>query len=90
MTFHRISYEVMPDHVHMLVRTTRNDLPRVMNMVKGVSARRLFEAYPQLRLDMHSNHLWTSGYYARPIGDGEMPAVLRYIAQQKRRGGLVG
>lgn len=83
------SYETMPDHVHMLVRTTRADLARVMNMVKGISSRRILQAYPELRLDMHSNHLWASGYYAHAIAEGDMAAVVHYIGQQKRRAGLV-
>lgn len=83
------SYEIMPDHVHLLVRTSRENLSKVMNMVKGISARRIFQAFPDLRLDMGSNHLWTSGYHALEVSEGKIQRVLGYIAQQKRRGGLI-
>ncbi len=36
------SYETMPGHVHMLVLTAQHRLPVVMNMVKGISSRRMF------------------------------------------------
>lgn len=83
------SYETMPDHVHLLVRTSRENLPKVMNMVKGISSRRIFQRFPELRLDMMSNHLWTSGYHARQVAEDGIQRVLAYVAQQKQRGGLV-
>jgi len=82
------AYETMPDRVHILVRTPQHRLPVVMNMVKGISSRRIFQAFPELKLDMGSNHLWISGYHAREVGRGDMLKVVGYLAQQKRRSGL--
>jgi len=77
-----IAYAVMPDHVHLLLTLHRGDVPRAMNMFKGIISRRILLRFPDLRLDMRSNHLWTAGYYARTVDSSSLSATIRYILAQ--------
>ena len=82
--YHLMESAVMPDHVHLLLRLATGEVPRAMNMFKGILARRIFQAFPELRVDMQSNHLWATGYYARTVDEAGLQAVTRYIANQGR------
>jgi REP element-mobilizing transposase RayT len=56
-----------------------------MNDLKGVSARRLFEAFPELKLDAHTNHFWQQGYGSKLVAPGALNATKRYIQTQWER-----
>lgn len=81
--FELVAQAVMPDHVHLLLRLHLSDVPRAMNMFKGILSRRIFQDFPDLRIDMRSNHLWAAGYYARTVDTSTLPATLRYIRNQE-------
>jgi putative transposase len=52
-----LGFEAIVDHVHSLLDLPdKAELPRVMMNLKGVSARRLFERFPELKLDAHTNN----------------------------------
>ncbi len=57
---------IMPDHVHAVVDSgsSGHGVSRVLNNLKGVTARRLFQASPELREDLRSDHLWADEYQA--------------------------
>lgn len=76
-------FQIMPDHVHLLLRAQPIDVARAMNLVKGIAARRFLQAFPDLRMDMHSHHLWASGYYARTIEEAHKAAVIEYVRNQE-------
>jgi putative transposase len=78
--------EAVVDHVHLLLDVPdKTRLPRVMNDLKGVSARRLFEAFPELKLDAHTNHFWQQGYGSKLVAPGALNATKRYIQTQWER-----
>jgi len=44
------SLEVVEDHVHVLVSATpQHTIPNIVKMLKGISARKLFLKFPQLK-----------------------------------------
>jgi putative transposase len=50
-----IEHEAIVDHVHLLLRATdKTALSRAMNDLKGVSARRVFQRFPDVKLDAHT------------------------------------
>ena len=53
-----------------------------MMLLKGVSARRLFERFPELRLDAHTNSFWQAGYGSKLISPGAVPSTRDYIRTQ--------
>jgi REP-associated tyrosine transposase len=71
------------DHVHLLLRLDdASTLPRAMNLLKGVSARRIFQAMPDLKHDLKTGSFWQTGYGAKLIPDGAVPQVRTYIRTQ--------
>ncbi|MFQ6001321.1 MAG: IS200/IS605 family transposase [Anaerolineae bacterium] len=82
--------ETMPNHVHfLLTKPPWEDLSRFVKNLKGVTARRIFQRFPGLKLDMRSNHFWTRGYQYVKHEGSSLPTVIAYIRDQKRMAGLV-
>ena len=81
-----IECESMVDHVHLLVEVAdRSELSRVMNLLKGATSRRLFEQFPDLRLDAGIHNFWQHRYAAEQVDAGAKGVVRRYIRTQERR-----
>jgi REP element-mobilizing transposase RayT len=75
---------IMPDHVHLILDAGASGhlAPKVLNNLKGVVSRRIFQASPELKLDLGSNHLWADEYQARALGDKrELARACRYVRQ---------
>jgi putative transposase len=69
------------DHVHLLVAYPPTiAVARLVNSLKGVSARRLRQRY---RMRTHREHLWSPSYFAASAA-GVPPETLKaYIRQQR-------
>jgi REP-associated tyrosine transposase len=78
--------EAIVDHVHLLLEVSdKGMLPRAMNDLKGISARHLFLAFPELKLDAQANHFWQEGYGAKLVPAGAIEPTKRYIQTQWER-----
>jgi putative transposase len=78
-----LEVEAAVDHVHLLLDLRdKGQLPIAMMNLKGVSARRLFETFPELKLDAHTNSFWQEGYGSELVAPAAVPAVRRYIRTQ--------
>jgi REP-associated tyrosine transposase len=78
-----LEFEAVIDHVHLLLELKdKSELPRAMMMLKGVSSRRIFERYPQIRLDAQTTSFWQAGYGSKIIPPSSVPALQRYIKTQ--------
>ena len=75
------------DHVHLLVGyPPKVALSRLVNSLKGVSARRLRAAnLPEVRNKLWGEHFWSPSYCAVSCGGAPLETVKRYV--QKQRGG---
>ena len=81
-----VEVETALDHVHLLVSLKSGQtLPTVMHDLKGAAARRVFERFPELRLDMGSNSFWQKSYGARSVPPEHMETVRSYIRTQSER-----
>ena len=66
--FELISFNVLVDHVHILIRKDAADSNEyVMKMIKGISSREIFKKYPGNRYKFRK--LWGRGYHAVEIKD---------------------
>jgi putative transposase len=76
------------DHVHLLVHYPPTiALSKLVNSLKGVSARRLRQEYgPHLRQYLWGEHLWSPSYFAGSCGGAPLTVVKEYIENQKRPG----
>jgi putative transposase len=78
--------EAVIDHAHLLLDSAdRPQLARTMHLLKGVSAKRLFEVYPDLKLDASTLHFWQKGYGAKVVPESRMPMTRKYIQTQWER-----
>jgi putative transposase len=76
--------EVMPDHCHVFVESHPKYAPsRIVKLLKGVSARKLFMEFPHIKQKLWGGHLWNPSYYIGTVGNMSKDIVLKYIQQQK-------
>jgi putative transposase len=69
------------DHVHLLVAyPPQVAIARLVNSLKGVSARRLRQRY---RVRTHREHLWSPSYFAASAGGAPLETLKQYIRQQR-------
>ena len=69
------------DHVHLLVAYPPHvAVARLVNSLKGVSARRLRQRY---RVRSHREHLWSPSYLAVSAGGAPLETLKQYIHQQR-------
>jgi len=75
--------EAIVDHVHLVLSLSdKAQLPNAMMNLKGVSARRLFERFPELKLDAHTNNFWQIGYGSKIVSPNALSTTKRYIRTQ--------
>ncbi len=74
------------NHVHLLVHyPPKVALSRLVNSLKGVSARRLRQEFPtHIRKYLWGEHFWSPSYFAGSFGDAPPSIVKDYIENQKR------
>lgn len=78
--------EVMPDHVHVFVTAHPKYSPSyIYKMLKGISARRLFVLFPELKHKLWKGHLWSPSTYTETIGHVSEATVVKYIEDQKSK-----
>ena len=74
--------EVLEEHVHLIV-----DCPRTMcdakllQLIKGFSARILFLIYPQFQDVYPKGHFWNAGYFCTNVGE-DYDRVFDYVKNQ--------
>jgi putative transposase len=75
--------EIVPDHVHILVSATpQHTIPNIVRLLKGVSARKLFLKFPELKNKLWGGHLWNPSYFVATVSENTEAQVKRYIENQ--------
>lgn len=76
--------QVMGDHLHLFV-CLRPDhcVSRIVQVLKSISARKLFRLFPHLRRRYWSGHLWSRGKFYRSVGAVNNDTVRHYIRQSQ-------
>ena len=81
-----VELNVQLDHVHLLVRVPpKLSISKLMGVVKGRTALRLFTRFPYLRKRPYwGNHFWAKGYCVDTVGvDAKM--IRKYVKYQERQ-----
>ena len=74
--------EVMPDHVHIFIKTKPTLAPHyIVQQLKGYTSRILRNEFPKLKSRIPT--LWTRSYYCESIGHISEEVVKKYIEDQK-------
>jgi putative transposase len=78
------SLEVMPDHVHVFVKSPPTLPPHyIVQQFKGLTSHVLREEFPSLKSRIPT--LWTRSYYAESVGNISEKKVKQYIENQKNK-----
>ena len=76
------------DHVHILMQAAPRYSPsRVIQIVKSITARELFNKFPEIKKELWGGELWSDGGYIGTVGEGTNADIIRrYIQKQGRKG----
>ncbi len=73
------------DHVHLFVSAHPKISPSyIAKIVKGISARKLFLKFPELKGKLWKGHLWNPSYYVETVGSVSEEVIRKYIENQKK------
>jgi len=73
--------EIMPDHLHLFVKTSPVDSPHfIVQQLKGYTSRIMRKEFKVLRTRIPT--LWTRNYYCESVGHISEKAVKKYIEDQ--------
>jgi putative transposase len=75
-----ISKEIQPDHIHLFVSIPPSVAAAdAVKILKGTTARRLFQTFPEFRKRLWGGHLWSPSYYVGTAGNISAETVRRCI-----------
>ena len=70
--------EIAEDHVHLFVSfPPRLSISEVVGKMKAISAKVIFEEFPEAKREMYGGEFWEDGYFARTVGDEVTTQVIR-------------
>lgn len=79
-----IAKEIQPDHLHLFVSISpATAVADAIKILKGVTARRLFQQFPALRNQLWGGHLWSPSYYIGTAGEVSAETIRRYIERSE-------
>jgi putative transposase len=79
-----VQMEIMPDHVHLFVKTTPTNSPHfIVQQLKGYTSRILRQEFPSLKSKLPS--MWTRSYYCESVGHISEETIRKYIEEQKNK-----
>ncbi|WP_405206482.1 IS200/IS605 family transposase [Aquimarina sp. LLG6339-5] len=80
--FIEIGYE--SNHVHFLVQSVPSySVSKMITMLKSITAKQLFQRFPEIKAKLWGGKFWTSGFYANTVGQYSNEEVIRaYVKNQ--------
>ena len=71
------------DHVHCFVSAPpKMPISTIAKHLKGITARKLFEQFPDLRAGLRKGVLWNHSYYVETVGSVSEETIRKYIEKQ--------
>ncbi|MFX0559909.1 IS200/IS605 family transposase [Tepidibacillus infernus] len=75
------------DHVHVFASAHPKVAPSyIVKMLKGISGRKLFLQFPEIKQKLWKGHLWNSSFYLETVGSMSEDVIKKYIANQSKGG----
>jgi len=77
------------DHVHLVVQWGPGiPLSKIMQLLKGRSAKDVFESFPEVREELYNKgHFWSPAYHFLTTGPSDLRHHLEYVRNQGKRKG---
>ncbi|MBP1044386.1 IS200/IS605 family transposase [Vagococcus sp. BWB3-3] len=81
-----IEMESDKDHIHLFIECKpQHYIPNIMKAFKGVSARLLLKAYPELKKSLWGGPLWNPSYFVATVSENTDEQIRHYIQHQKKK-----
>ncbi len=81
-----VAVETDLDHIHVVFRTKpTHQLSKLVNSLKGVTARRLVQEFPEVKARLGRGHLWSPSYFVVSVGGAPLEVITRYVETQGER-----
>ena len=72
------------NHVHVFVGAAPRYAPsKVMQIMKSISARKMFAHFPALRKELWGGEFWSDGGYIGTVGDQANEATIKKYVQEQ-------
>jgi putative transposase len=83
-----LELEVMPEHIHLFISAPPFIAPTdIVKIMKGVTAKRVFQKFPELRKkEFLGNHIWSPSYYIGTHGQVSAETIKKDIDGSSNRG----
>ena len=74
------------DHVHLFVSAPPKLSPSlIVQYLKGITGRRLYMQFPELKSQLWKGELWNHSYYIETVGDVSEETIRKYIEHQTKQ-----
>jgi putative transposase len=72
------------DHVHFLIQSVPMLSPKIIiQTIKSITAKKVFEKFPELRNELWGGEIWSKGYYVNTVSKhGNEDVIAKYVQQQ--------
>ena len=72
------------DHVHFLIQSVPTySIQKIITTVKSITAKRIFEKFPEVRKELWGGEFWGKGYFVSTVGKhGNEDMIGNYIKNQ--------
>ena len=76
---------IREDHVHLFLQVPPKYAPvGVVQVMKSISAREVFDKYPWVRKRLWAGEFWSDGYFVRSVGDKVTAEIVKaYLRHQE-------
>ena len=73
------------DHIHCFVSAPpKLSVTDIIKYLKGITGRKIFEQFPEIREKLWKGQLWNHSYYVETIGSVSEENIRRYIEHQSK------
>ena len=81
-----LAQEPAEDHHHILFTATpTTNLSNVVNVIKGVTARRLRQEFPQTKEFLWGDSFWSNSYFIASTGQVSLDVLMQYVESQMEK-----
>jgi putative transposase len=81
-----LAQEPAEDHMHILFKAKpTTSLTKVVNSIKGASARRLRQEFPQTKQFLWGDSFWSDSYFIASTGQVSLDVLMSYVESQMEK-----
>ena len=79
-----MAIEIQPDHIHLFLTVPPAiAIATAIKILKGITARKLFLEFHQLKKELWGGHLWSPSYYVGTADNVSAETIRSYIERSE-------